>query len=191
MKKNLSVIKLILLPYKIFKYRHCDEALQKLKKQSCLNFWAGSPSLIKIRLATTLISLAFLTACTNVEYSGSQFDSQEVEKIEIGSSLESVVDRLGTPVHVSPFGEKKYFYIKNKIQNRPILDPKVCSTDIAEITFDCEDKVSDVQIHCDLKPTSIPNYSRRQHIEGSELTPMQQIISNIGKYNTKKKAVGK
>lgn len=141
------------------------------------------------------ISLSFfltlLAACTNVEYSGSQFDLDEVKKIEIGTNLEDVVERLGTPVHISPFGEKKYFYIKNKVQNRPVLDPKVCSTDIAEITFDEQDKVSDVAIHCDLKPNSIPNYSRRQYIEGSELTPIQQLISNIGKYNTKKKAVGK
>ena len=138
-----------------------------------------------------LLSMCMLvTGCANdLEYSGNVVDLEKDLGLHVGDSMDVVWDKLGTPSYKSSYGDTKFIYLQKKLIYRPILGPKVDSFDTIVITFNEDLQVSNIQKMADMELQEIEKYSRKIELQDNKLNPVQQILGNIGKYNSAPKKV--
>lgn len=141
-----------------------------------------------IKVLGLLISLGMLTACAeNIEHHGFNFEHSKFDTIKVGETHKSqVLADLGSPTSESDFGQKKFYYIARTVERRAFLEPQVLEQRVWAIGFNQSDVVSDIT---ELKLDDAKNVvfsENKTEIHGNTLTPMQQIMTNIGKFNKKK-----
>lgn len=140
------------------------------------------------KILLTTAALAMLTSCAkNVEHHGFNFEHSKFDVIKVGeTSRQQVIAELGTPTSESNFGEKKMYYISRKVETVAFLEPTVLEQKVLSIGINDSGVVSDIT-ELTLDDANKVMFSEgRTEIHGNTLSPMQQIMTNIGKYNKKK-----
>ena len=133
-----------------------------------------------------LSSILCLTACGLEKYKTSDLPaSARLETIKVGDSKEKVLRVLGTPNYESNSAEGVgdiLFYAEAKKESRIFFDPQVVSRDIYIYTFK-KNKVSEIQ-HLTLDDAQKIAYeSDTTKVGGKELSVLQQLADNFGRYN--------
>jgi outer membrane protein assembly factor BamE (lipoprotein component of BamABCDE complex) len=135
-----------------------------------------------------IILLAVLSGCaTQVDHHGYSFEQNTIQQIKVGETdYASVLNQLGTPTSKAAFGPKSLYYISYISEKIAFLDPKIVEQRVLAITFDGNDVVSDISEYTmdDLKDIGFSE--SKTEIQGNTLTPIEQIMTNIGKFNKKK-----
>ena len=134
----------------------------------------------------TVLALA-LTACAPTKIArGNYVEPYELSKIVPGETLEEEVAKtLGTPTTRAPFNDDIWYYIGEKRQKQGFLDPKVLDRRVIEIEFDPETrKVVRVQEMTDDGMVDLPLVQRTTPTAGNEISPIQQLLGNLGRFNT-------
>jgi outer membrane protein assembly factor BamE (lipoprotein component of BamABCDE complex) len=131
----------------------------------------------------------FLSACVHeVEQHGYSFEQNNMHSIKVGSStVYDVMRDLGTPTSQSDYGDKIFYYISYKSEKVAFFDPKVIEQRVLAITFNNKGLVKDIAEHTIDDYKNIAFSKHKTELKGSTLTPMEQIMSNIGKHNKKQK----
>jgi outer membrane protein assembly factor BamE (lipoprotein component of BamABCDE complex) len=144
---------------------------------------------MKISKSLVAITLSiFLSGCAkDMRVHGFNFEHTDFKSIKVGETTRhQVLSELGSPTSESDFGEKKYYYIYSKVEKIAFLDPKIVEQKVLSIGFDDCDTVKDInELTLDDANKIIFSESRTE-IKGNSLTAVQQILTNIGKYNKKK-----
>ena len=133
-----------------------------------------------------VFSILCLTACGLEKYKSSDLPaSARLESIKVGDNKEKVLRVLGTPNYESNNTEgvgDLMFYAEAKKESRIFFDPKVVERDIYVYTFK-NGKVSDIQ-HLTLDDAQKVIYeSDTTKVGGKELSVLQQLADNFGRYN--------
>jgi outer membrane protein assembly factor BamE (lipoprotein component of BamABCDE complex) len=145
--------------------------------------------LMKINSILLVAVLAIMATSCNKEINvhGFNFEHADLSVIKVAeTSKQQLIQEMGSPTAQSDFGEKKLYYISTKTEKIAFFEPKVLEQKILCISLDNSDivkKVDQFTLSDAHKISFSENYT---DIQGNSITAMQQILTNIGKYNKKK-----
>jgi outer membrane protein assembly factor BamE (lipoprotein component of BamABCDE complex) len=127
-----------------------------------------------------------LSACgSGVQLRGNTPDPEDVAEIKAGvHSRQDVIDLLGSPSTVSTFEERKWYYIGQKTQQIAFMKPEVIDRDVLVITFDESGLVAGTQHYGLADAQDVDPVDRETPTEGRDLTFLQQLFGNIGKFSS-------
>ncbi len=135
--------------------------------------------------AVTVLTLA-LAACTGrVDTRGNFADPEAVSQITPGESTRGTVeDLLGSPTTVATFNDQTWYYIGRKTEKFAFFEPEVLEQQVVAIHFDPTGLVEDVKIYGPEDSREVELVERTTPTAGRELTALQQLFGNIGRFNT-------
>jgi outer membrane protein assembly factor BamE (lipoprotein component of BamABCDE complex) len=138
-------------------------------------------------LAGTLLasSLVGLTGCDpQIAQRGFVSTPGSEEKLEVGAqSREDVVRLIGSPSAVSTFNPNVWYYIGETQESYAFLKPEIIEQKVIQVTFNESGRIAGIKNY-DLKDAEkIEMVKRITPTAGKELTVLEQILGNVGKFN--------
>ena len=132
-----------------------------------------------------VISICLITACTNIkERRGAEIRDVKVAQIMPESSKGDVANLLGSPSTTSSFGEEVWYYINNKKRRVLFGDDEIMKQQVLAITFDTNGKVVNVEGFDKDDSKNIAFSNDVTPTSGHKLGVLEQILGNVGKFNT-------
>jgi len=100
------------------------------------------------------------------------------------TTKQAVSQLLGTPSSVSTFGDKTWYYISRRTEQTAFFNPQVLDQQVIVVGFDEGGIVRNVQ-HLNLADSRPVDPSPRETPSaGKELGFVEQLLGNLGKFNT-------
>ena len=127
-----------------------------------------------------------LSACSdNVQLRGNTPDPEDVAGIQPGvHSRQDIIDLLGSPSTVSTFQDRKWYYIGQKTQQVAFMKPEVLDRKVLVITFDETGLVEGTTNYTMADAQDVDPVDRETPTEGRDLTLLQQLFGNIGRFSS-------
>lgn len=131
----------------------------------------------------------FLSSCVKqYENHGYSFEHHNIDVVKVNKSKKSdVIASFGNPSSESDFGVKIFYYISFKTETVAFFDPKIVEQRVISIEFDKKDVVSDILEYTINDLNNVAFSEHLTEIKGNAITPLEQILSNVGKFNKKQK----
>lgn len=128
--------------------------------------------------------LSFAACTPTLAVRGNLLEDYQMKEILPGvDTREDVVRKIGSPTTVAPFSDNTWYYMGQKTEKRGVLDPKVTNERIVVVSFAADGMVDKVVERRDGRQ-DIPIVQRATPATGNEFTLMQQMLGNIGKFNS-------
>ena len=136
-------------------------------------------SLILALVAGTLVGCG-----PNVAQRGNLPDADRIAQIQPGTTTrDQVVKILGTPSSTGVFDDSSWYYISRATRQLAFFNPNVLDQQVYVINFDGRGVVASID-HKDLKDArDIEPVPGATPAPGRELTFLEQIIGNMGRFN--------
>lgn len=136
-------------------------------------------------LGLCLVLAAGLSACGNTaQLRGYTPDPEDVAAIQPGvHSRQDIVDLLGSPSTVSTFQDRKWYYIGQTTEEIAFMKPSVIDRNVLVVTFDETGLVEDTNNYTLADAQEIDPVERETPTEGRDLTLLQQLFGNIGRFS--------
>ena len=90
---------------------------------------------------------------------------------------------MGSPTTVAPFDENTWYYIGQETAKHGILDPEVTKERVIIVRFNTKGKVHFIKER-EGGRINIPVERDKTPTHGNDLNAIDQIIGNMGKFNT-------
>lgn len=136
------------------------------------------------RITLAAAAAAALSACApthNVR--GNLLEDYQLAEVTPGrDSQTDVLRKLGSPTTKAPFDDNIWYYLGQEMEKKGILDPSVLKERIIVVTFDQGGIVSDIHQENGGR-VDLPYVQRKTPTSGNEMTALQQILGNLGKFN--------
>lgn len=125
-----------------------------------------------------------LSGCSNnIRVHGNMPEPEAVAEIRPGAyGREDVAQLLGSPSAVSTFEDARWYYIGQKTRQLAFLKPDVLERRILVVSFDGDGRVDSTSTFTLEDGRVIDPVSRETPTEGRELTFLQQLFGNIGRF---------
>jgi outer membrane protein assembly factor BamE (lipoprotein component of BamABCDE complex) len=142
------------------------------------------------RLAFLLVSIsgaAALAGCSpSVEQRGNLPSPDKMAEIHAGSTTKDEVAKLlGTPSSVSVFNnDKSWYYISRRTAQTAFFEPDVLDQQVYIVDFDDQGVVRAVDHKVLQDGKEITPVARATPAPGRELSFLEQLIGNLGKFNS-------
>ena len=139
----------------------------------------------RISIAAILLTGSLLTACAPIEEShGYVPDAELIEKLRPGvHDRDSVAELLGSPSSVATFDDGTWYYISRSTERIAFLNRKVVQQDVVVVSFDEAGIVQDVERFSLEDGRQIDLVSRTTPTRGKELSLVQELFGNLGRFN--------
>ncbi|MGE0253893.1 MAG: outer membrane protein assembly factor BamE [Alphaproteobacteria bacterium] len=126
-----------------------------------------------------------LVACTPViDTRGHVPEPEAVDKVSVGKTTRDDVQKaLGSPSTVGTFQDNVWYYIGEKTKTVAFFTPEILERRIVAVVFDPRGTVSDVVTYTEADGKPIEVVSRVTPTAGQELTILQQLFGNLGRFN--------
>jgi outer membrane protein assembly factor BamE (lipoprotein component of BamABCDE complex) len=107
-----------------------------------------------------------------------------VEKLEIGSqSREDVIRLIGSPSSVATFNPNVWYYISQRQESYAFFKPAMAEQKVMQLVFNDAGRLQTIKNY-DLKDAKdIAMVSRITPTAGKELTVLEQILGNVGRFS--------
>ena len=130
-----------------------------------------------------------LAACAPViQQEGNVPDPDQVVQINPGVDDKSrVTQLLGSPSAVSSFEDRTWYYISRRTEQTAFLDPVVVEQEVLAITFDTNNVVQDMRVYGVENGRIVQTVDRITPTYGNNLTFVQQLMGNLGRFNNPNK----
>lgn len=134
---------------------------------------------------SALIALGLLVASCSpiIDNRGHSTQDVDFKQVIVGQSREEDVQAvLGSPSVLSDFGPQTWYYISEEQKTVGMFAPKVSDQHVVAIRFDENHVVDDIGTYVkeDGKPVQV--VSKTTPSEGHELTFMEQMMGNFGRF---------
>ena len=144
---------------------------------------------LPVRYQSAILSAVSATAlvagcATSVEQRGNLPTQDKIAEIHPGSTTkDEVIKILGSPSSVSIFNDKSWYYISRRTEQFSFFDPSVVDQQVYLVNFDDQGVVKAVD-HKGLDDgKEIVPVARTTPAPGRELSFLEQVIGNLGKFN--------
>jgi len=136
------------------------------------------------RLLIASFAAAALSGCTpTVNVRGNVVDEDVLAQIRPGfSSKQDVVQIMGSPSTVPSFESNTWIYIGETTEQVAFFEPEVLDRRIFKVTFGEDGLVKDTAFLNKDAGTEVEMVDRVTPTEGRQLTILQQLFGNIGRF---------
>lgn len=146
-----------------------------------------------LRVGSTGVALCCaLAACEGVKQAESRgyvASKPVAEVIEPGKTTRAQVrELLGSPSTMSSYPPETWYYISRERETVAFLAPEITAQDVARIEFDEAGRVASLE-NFDVSAAREMEYVERETpTEGRSLGLMEQLLGNLGRFNTPRDA---
>jgi len=128
----------------------------------------------------------FLAGCQdNLQVRGNMPDEEVVAEIRPGvHGRDDIVEMLGSPSTISTFQDTTWYYVGQKTEQLAFLKPEVIERKVLAISFDESGLVGETKSYTLADGREIDPVGRETPTEGRDLTILQQLFGNIGRFPT-------
>lgn len=132
-----------------------------------------------------LVGTLALAGCeTIVDQRGFAPSPGTVEKLEIDTqSREDVVRVVGSPSAVATFNPNVWYYISQKQEAWAFLTPTMIEQNVMQLTFNDSGRLTAIKKYDLSDARDITMVSRITPTSGKELTVLEQIMGNVGRFS--------
>jgi outer membrane protein assembly factor BamE (lipoprotein component of BamABCDE complex) len=133
--------------------------------------------------------LALLAACSpTIQQEGNVPDADQVVQINPGvDDKNRVTQLLGSPSSVSAFQDRTWYYISRRTEQTAFFDPNIVEQEVLAVSFDSQNIVQDLKVYGLENGRMVPMVDRITPTHGNDLTLMQQVLGNLGRFNNPNK----
>ncbi|SJZ52368.1 Beta-barrel assembly machine subunit BamE [Enhydrobacter aerosaccus] len=145
---------------------------------------------VPILLVGVVSAPLLLAGCTNNEQlRGFAPTPGSVEKIEVGTqSRDDIVRLIGSPSAVATFNPNVWYYISEKQDSWGPLKPWIVDQQVMQLTFNDSGRLQNIKKYDQADGQDITMVSRITPTAGKELTVLEQILGNVGRFTTPRQA---
>ncbi len=138
-----------------------------------------------VLLATVSGAAALVSCAPSVDQRGNLPNPDKLAEIHAGSTTKDEVAKiLGTPSSVSVFNnDKSWYYISRRTSQTAFFDPSVLDQQVYIVDFDDQGVVKAVDHKALEDGKEITPVARATPAPGRELSFLEQLIGNLGKFN--------
>lgn len=132
-----------------------------------------------------LVAVSLVCAsCSSIEQSHGYMPEPElVEKVQPGvHDKDSIAILLGTPTTVTNFRSESWYYIAKRSERLAFFEEETVEQKILAIHFNDKGIVEEVKTYSLDDAEQIALVERETATRGKELTVMQQLFGNIGRF---------
>jgi outer membrane protein assembly factor BamE (lipoprotein component of BamABCDE complex) len=124
-------------------------------------------------------------ACTpRIDQRGNRPDEEQVVLINPGvDDKNRVAELIGTPSTISTFDDRTWYYISKRTETTAFFDPELVDQEVLAISFDESGIVDNMRVYGPEDGRTIAYVDRATPTEGNELTIIQQLLGNLGRFN--------
>ena len=135
---------------------------------------------------TAISTAAAIGGCASeVEQRGNLPPQDKISEIHPGTTTkEEVTKVLGSPSSTSVFNDKTWYYISRRTGQFAFFDPNVLDQQVYVITFDDQGVVQALGHKNVDDGHEITPVARATPAPGRELSFLEQVIGNLGKFNS-------
>src|ERR1700739_3253838 len=150
-----------------------------------------APQAISMRRLLVLLTVvsgaaAFVSCAPAVDQRGNLPNPDKMAEIHAGTTTkDEVVKILGTPSSVSVFNnDKSWYYISRRTAQTAFFEPAVLDQQVYIVRFDDQGVVKTVDHKALEDGKEISPVARATPAPGRELSFLEQLIGNLGKFNS-------
>lgn len=139
-----------------------------------------------VRLAgVATIALLALVACSpTVSNHGHRLDHARLEQIRPGvTSREEVLRLLGSPSTQATLDSGTWYYVAQRTERANFYSERLADQQVVAIRFDARGIVERVERNGLETAQAVVPASEKTPTRGNELTLLEQVVSNIGRFN--------
>ena len=136
---------------------------------------------------SVLVFASLLASCAQpIEIHGNRISLRSIEAIEPGKTTEKqVLEQLGKPVITQDYGSKIWIYVKSKSQKTVLSGRNFLDRTVVRVSFNKKGIATSVDIIPYDKELNAEISTRRTPTAGQEITVLQQLIGNFGRFENK------
>ena len=137
-----------------------------------------------LALVCAMTSLTLGACETVVDHRGFAPTPGSVEKLDTGTqSREDVIRLIGTPSSVATFNPNVWYYISQQQETFAFFKASITEQHVLQLTFNDAGRLTTLKSY-DLKDgQDITMVSRVTPTAGKELTILEQLLGNVGKFS--------
>lgn len=144
---------------------------------------------LPMTLAAPLLLGAMVSACSLVEapkqLRGNRVDADQIKELVPGTSTRAdATSLLGSPTAKATFDDSTWIYIGEVTRTRVGRAPGILQQDVVVLNFDQGGVLRGVKRLNQDDSREVSVVSRSTPSPGSEASFMQQLLGNVGKFNT-------
>jgi outer membrane protein assembly factor BamE (lipoprotein component of BamABCDE complex) len=126
-----------------------------------------------------------LTACSpRIDTRGNLPDPDIVRELQPGlHDRDQVAQILGSPSTVGTFDDSTWYYISKRTETVAFFDPEIVDQQVLAVHFDNAGVLSEVKVYGYDDGREIEPVERVTPTSGREITILQQLFGNIGRFN--------
>lgn len=155
------------------------------KKAPLLN--VSGQSKRKALVLAMLITVGTATACApRVDTRGNAVHIDDIASIEpTVHTRDHVLNKLGSPSSLTAFGDDTWYYISERTETLAFLAPEIIERQVVVIKFDEHGVVTTVDVYDKDSAEEVEPVDRKTPTAGNQLNVIEQLLSNIGRFNKK------
>lgn len=138
-----------------------------------------------------LAAAAILAGCSGrLDVRGNLPDPENVLAVHPGESTrEQVAQALGSPSVVGTFDDQTWYYVSKRTETFAFFEPEVIDQEVLVVKFDNTGVVADMKLYGMEDGRLVDPVERTTPNLGQELTFIQQLLGNLGRFNTDDTAI--
>jgi len=131
------------------------------------------------------LSALALGACElPVQVHGSLPNDEELARIEPGKQGRAdIVNLLGPPSVRSSFQDRTWYYVGQKQTQFAFFAPNIRERNVLVLRFDDRDRLTGKKLYTMADAQDVNPVNRETPTEGRDLTIIQQLLGNVGRFN--------
>lgn len=133
-----------------------------------------------------------LAACAaTVDSTGHQVRPEVLTQLKPGVvTRDDVRQLLGSPSTVAPFDTNVWYYIGEKLETVAFFNPSLMERRVLVVQFDDNGVLKGVNNLDERDGTNLTPVTRETPTKGQELTFLEQLLGNLGRFNTPQSSGG-
>ncbi len=134
-----------------------------------------------------VMALAVVACSPRVATRGNLPDPERLVEIKPGEhSRDDVAEILGSPSSISVFNQETWYYISKRTEAVAFFEPEVSERQVIIVRFDKKGVVTAVKTLGLEQGNAVEPVERETPTAGAELSIMQQLLGNLGRFNKPK-----
>jgi outer membrane protein assembly factor BamE (lipoprotein component of BamABCDE complex) len=136
-------------------------------------------------LLAGLLASGLVACAPQVDTRGNLPDPETVLEVQPGvHDRDQVATILGSPSTVATFEDDTWYYISRRTEKIAFFEPEVVDQQVLVVKFGQDGLVADMAVYGVEDGQVIEPVERTTPTSGREMTILQQLFGNIGRFNT-------